>query len=626
VNPFRPLACVLLTAALAGAAEPPKKTLPLPGDVFDVSGRTAFLISAKGDPKAVAKPWVWYAPTLPNLPGPEEKWMFEKFLAAGVAVAGIDAGESYGSPAGNTVFDTLHAEMTRRGYSGKPVLLGRSRGGLMTLSWATANPDKVSGFAGIYPVCDLASYPGVAKAAGAFATKPDELQARLKEFNPVDRLAGLAKAKVPLFAIHGDVDKVVPLEANSARVKERYTALGGTMTLIVPKGQGHNMWSGFFQCRELVDFVIAQVGGPLIGHTELRTDLPGGRHANVRTMRAAVVRSDGTGRKLLAEELANESDTWTQFAGWSPDGKTAVVSTGWQSPENAKWEEENKKFRMDDGKWKLDSCLLDLVTGKTPNVTAVERVSHYNGGLFYLPDGKGFGFTALIKGVSKPFVMDLDGRNKKDVSGNGGGFAYGYSASPDGKRICYHENYQVYVADADGSNKKHIKTGHQFDFVPKWSPDGKWILFLSGEHYDCHPHLVRPDGTGLKKLADRKGYKGVVEFLDGPDFHGGSSDVPVWSADGSAVFFTAKVGKGVELFRTTLDGTVTRLTDTPGGTLHYHPQPSPDGKWLAYGSKRDGARNLFVLNLADRSEKQITACKPGTGAMWPHWQPTGAAK
>jgi hypothetical protein len=44
---------------------------------------------------------VWYAPTLPNLPGPEERWMFEKFRAAGIAVAGIDAGESYGSPAGN---------------------------------------------------------------------------------------------------------------------------------------------------------------------------------------------------------------------------------------------------------------------------------------------------------------------------------------------------------------------------------------------------------------------------------------------------------------------------------------------------------------------------------------------
>ena len=232
-----------------------RNDLPLPGEGFRVAGRPAFLIPAKGD-AAKTKPWVWYAPTLPNLPGREEKWMFEQFRDAGIAVAGIDAGESYGSPAGNKIFAAFHDEMTKtRGYSAKPVLLGRSRGGLMTLSWAADNPDKVAAFAGIYPVCNLASYPGVAKAAGAYAMKADELQANLTKVNPVDRLAGLAKAKVPLFAIHGDIDKVVPLESNSGLVKERYAGLGGSMQLIVPKGQGHNMWSGFFQCQELVDFV-----------------------------------------------------------------------------------------------------------------------------------------------------------------------------------------------------------------------------------------------------------------------------------------------------------------------------------------------------------------------------------
>lgn len=365
---------------------------------------------------------------------------------------------------------------------------------------------------------------------------------------------------------------------------------------------------------------------PLVGYTELRTNLNGGRHANVRTMRAAVVKADGTGRKLVAEELAKEPDAWTQFAGWSPDGKTAIIGVGWQSPENAKWEEENKRFRMDEGKWTLDSCLLDLASGKVVNVTAVDRVSHYNGGLFFLPDGRGLGFTPLIKGVSKPYVMDLDGRNKRDVSGKDAGFAYGYSASPDGKFICYHENYQIYVSGADGANKKHIKTGNPFDFGPKWSPDGKWLLFLSGEHYNCHPHVVRPDGTGLKKLADRGGYRGVIEFLDVSDFHGGSSDVPTWSVDGASVYFTAKVGKNVELFQTTLDGKATQLTKSADGSLHYHPQPSLDGKWLIYGSLRDGVRNIYVMNLSDRTEKRLTDLKAGSGAMWPHWQPAVVAR
>lgn len=252
------LAGALLLAPLASlrAADAPQKSLPLAGEVFLVQARTAFVIPGKTGDQSESKPWVWYAPTLPNLPGDAERWMFERFHDAGIAVAGIDVGESFGSPAGRALYSALYAEMTGpRGCSRKPVLLGRSRGGLMTLCWAAENPDKVGAFAGIYPVCDIGSYPGVAKAASAYAMQPDELQARLAEHNPIDRLALLAKAGVPLFAIHGDRDTLVPLAANSAMLKARYTALGGSMQLLVEPGQGHSMWPGFFQSEQLVDFV-----------------------------------------------------------------------------------------------------------------------------------------------------------------------------------------------------------------------------------------------------------------------------------------------------------------------------------------------------------------------------------
>ena len=243
-------------ANLSAAAQPPKM-LPLPGESFEVAGRAAFVILPSTKPATGTIPWVWYAPTLPGLPGTEEKWMFEQFTAAGIAIAGIDVGESYGSPDGCALYSTFYAELTRkRGFAPKAILLGRSRGGLMTLSWAADNADKVAGFAGIYPVCSLASYPGVAKAGGAYHLTTDALAARLTEFNPVDRLAALAKARVPFFAIHGDADNVVPLEVNSGEVKKRYEALGGSMQLIVPPGQGHSMWTGFFKCQELVDFVV----------------------------------------------------------------------------------------------------------------------------------------------------------------------------------------------------------------------------------------------------------------------------------------------------------------------------------------------------------------------------------
>lgn len=246
----------MLTLLEKNTAAAPEKKLPLEGEAFSVQGHPAFLIPGKTLPELKTKPWVWYAPTLPGLPGPEERWMFEQFRDAGISIAGIDAGESYGSPDGRALFTALYDELTaKRGLSKKPVLLGRSRGGLMTLCWAAENPDKTGGFAGIYPVCNLSSYPGILKAAPAYHLQKEELTAKLSEHNPADRLAALAAAKVPLFAIHGDVDKVVPLEANSGLVKSRYEALGGNMELIIPKGQGHNMWTGFFQCAELVTFV-----------------------------------------------------------------------------------------------------------------------------------------------------------------------------------------------------------------------------------------------------------------------------------------------------------------------------------------------------------------------------------
>jgi len=237
-----------------------QKSLPLPGEVFRVQGQTAFIIYPESKPTTGLIPWVWYAPTLPNLPGEAEKWMFERFTQAGIAIAGIDVGESYGSPDGRALYAALYDELTRqRGLAPRAVMLGRSRGGLMTLSWAAENADKVAGFAGIYPVCNIASYPGVTNACAAYRMTAEELSAHLAEHNPIDRLAALAKAGVPLFAIHGDSDQTVPLEANSGEMRKRYEALGGTMQLIVPPGQGHNMWTGFFQCQELVDFVLTQV-------------------------------------------------------------------------------------------------------------------------------------------------------------------------------------------------------------------------------------------------------------------------------------------------------------------------------------------------------------------------------
>jgi hypothetical protein len=243
------------------AIKPPQKNLILPGEVFEVAGRTAFLFAAAdGASAAGAKPWILYSPTLPAYPDKAEKWMHEQFLAAGVAVAGVDTGESYGSPEAVQTAEALHAEMVRRGYAKKPALLGRSRGGLWASAWAIAHPDLTAGVGGIYPVYDWRTYPGLAKAAVAYELTPDQLAAQAADLCPIERIDEAARAKVPFCIIHGDVDKVVPLGPNSAELKQRYEAAGkgDLVTLLVAPGQGHSFWEGFFHCQPLVDFLIAR--------------------------------------------------------------------------------------------------------------------------------------------------------------------------------------------------------------------------------------------------------------------------------------------------------------------------------------------------------------------------------
>ena len=364
-----------------------------------------------------------------------------------------------------------------------------------------------------------------------------------------------------------------------------------------------------------------------IGYREYRTILPG-RHANWASMRAYVVNADGSNRRELAHELIRDENTWTGFGGWSPDGRTAIIENGYNPPENAAWEETHRNFRMSE--WLYDVYLLDMKTGKMVNVSAPERMSNYNGGAHYWPGNpnKLLG-NALVNGANRPFTMNVDGTNKQNlISGSAGGFTYMPGISPDGKRIAYHTNYQLYLADGDGSNPQPVNTGNRFDFGSQWSPDGQWVLFLSGSaNVDCDPYLVRSDGTGLRKLANRNGYSGSVPIVDVYDYHAGSSDGPVFSPNGK-VYYTAKIGGSVELMQATIDGKTKQLTrsETPG-TLHYHPTPSPDGKWIMFGSKPSGGtRQMHIMPTDGGQTVQITDVQPGSGAMFGYWSPVPVTK
>jgi hypothetical protein len=164
-------------------------------------------------------------------------------------------------------FDTFYAVMTTQyGLSPKPALEGLSRGGLYAYRWAYVNTGKVGCIYGDAPVCDMKSWPG---GKGKGEGSPHDWQEAIKDYhfadeqemmdfkgNPIDILAPIAAANIPIIHVCGDADTVVPESENTDIVRKRYLALGGEFALIVKLGCDHHP-HGLADPSPVVNFILA---------------------------------------------------------------------------------------------------------------------------------------------------------------------------------------------------------------------------------------------------------------------------------------------------------------------------------------------------------------------------------
>jgi TolB protein len=149
-------------------------------------------------------------------------------------------------------------------------------------------------------------------------------------------------------------------------------------------------------------------------------------------------------------------------------------------------------------------------------------------------DGKQIVFGSQREGNFDVYVMDADGSNVRRLTDR-----YGYNGgpwfSPDGTKIvwrawypetdaekaqwkdCMENNYilafplDLWIMNADGSNKKLLLHNGATNFAPSWHPDGKRIIFASNRddwHADIKAYghnfelyLINLDGTGLERLT-----------------------------------------------------------------------------------------------------------------------------
>jgi Tol biopolymer transport system component len=87
------------------------------------------------------------------------------------------------------------------------------------------------------------------------------------------------------------------------------------------------------------------------------------------------------------------------------------------------------------------------------------------------------------------------------------------------------------------------------------------------------------------------------------------------------VYYTSQVGESVELMRVTLGGQVEQLTKSAPEVRHYHPNPSPDGQWLLFGSDCSGVMQLYVARADGTESRPVTNVPAGSCAMHGHWRP-----
>ncbi len=245
------------------------------------TGNRAFVILPKKRAEKGPTSWVWFAPALRDergrvrYPNPWNDWLFSRLLGGGSAICAVDVGESWGNPKGREQFTRFHEFVVEEfKLSAKPCLFAQSRGGLMVLNWAADHPKKVQCIGAIYPVCKISVTPFFARIydlAGRKAKKAEwdklpeterekrneaELRNQFKQHNPLDRLALLVAAKVPLLSLHGIEDRLVPLAAHSGELIRRYRRLGGNARLIGRLGQRHEPADVFFESEELLEFFL----------------------------------------------------------------------------------------------------------------------------------------------------------------------------------------------------------------------------------------------------------------------------------------------------------------------------------------------------------------------------------
>ncbi|WP_446654105.1 amidohydrolase family protein [Blastomonas sp.] len=188
--------------------------------------------------------------------------------------------------------------------------------------------------------------------------------------------------------------------------------------------------------------------------------------------------------------------------------------------------------------------------------------------------------------------------------------------SPDGSRIAFTSDRgggdNIWIMNADGSDKRQL-TKESFRLLnnPSWSPDGQYIV--ARKHFTTGRSL----GTGELWLYHVSGGNGVPLVKRPNESHQKELGEPVFAADGAGIYYSKDATPGpifeyaqnsnAQVFvidrYDMASGKVERVTGGPGGAAR--PQPSPDGRYLAFVRRERAKTKLYVRDMQSGQERKI---------------------
>lgn len=259
----------------------------------------------------------------------------------------------------------------------------------------------------------------------------------------------------------------------------------------------------------------------------------------------------------------------------------------------------------------FDLHTIHTITGEKNHYPTGEDCSYCAENPHWSSDGSKIIFSGKVYNSSlsiygqEIFIYDYATDEIRMISDWDGGYAP--NLSMDGEKIAFISGREgalrLYTMNINGRNVKKFTDGLGYVVsAPSWSPDGRSVVLAHAENIQADAEIIRVDlnGLGFEKLTDNS-----VSDVD-----------PVWSPDGRKIAFVSKRDGNSEIYIMNADGTEpTRMTFTD--SQERWPQWSPDGKWLSYHLWVDGNIDIYILDVNRQESIRITDhSAPDLAAAW----------